>query len=264
MAKTRDTDLLADERRQRIAELLAAQGKLKAQALVERFGVSEDTIRRDLIEMAEQGLLRRVHGGALPAAAPVPPRPSWRERLSVDEQEKAALVDALLPSFRGGELLFIDSGTTNGLLARRLPRTLPFTVITTSPEVALALCDHPACEVILPGGRLHQASASLCGPEALKLIESVQADLCILGVCAISAGAGISCHEFEEVAAKQAMVAHATQTIALATAAKLGTRLPYRIAAADKLTRLLTTAEQDHKALPPLEKLGVEVACVAV
>ncbi|CAG1018972.1 HTH-type transcriptional repressor CsqR [Burkholderiaceae bacterium] len=263
-AAPREADLLADERRQRIAELLAEHHKLRAQELVQRFRVSDDTIRRDLAEMAEQGLLRRVHGGALPAGAPVPPRASWNQRLGIDETEKVALVEALLPQFHGGELLIIDSGTTNGLLARRLPRSLPFTVITTSPEVALALCDHPRCEVIMPGGRLQPATASFCGPQALRLIEGVQADLCVLGVCAVSAAAGISVHEFEEVAVKQAMLAHATRSIALATAAKVGTRLAYRVAPAEQLGSLLTTADERHEGLDEIRRLGVPVSCVAV
>ena len=259
-----ETDLLAEERRQRIVELLALHGKVRAQELMQRFGVSTDTIRRDLTEMEQQRLLRRVHGGALPAGAPVPARPSWNERLGVDETEKAALVDAFLPELRGGELLFLDSGTTNGLLARRLPRDLPFTVITPSPEVALALCDHPRCEVIVPGGRLHAPTASFCGPQALRLIEGVQADLCVLGVCAVSAAGGISVHEFEEVAVKQAMLAHATRTVAMATAAKVGTRLAYRVAPAERLSRLLTTAEEGSVALTEIQVLGVKVDCVAV
>lgn len=257
-------ELLADERRQQIEALLAAQGKVRAQDLAQRFGVSDDTVRRDLAEMAEAGRLRRVHGGALPPGPPVPARPSWNERLGLDDTEKSALVDALLPSLRGGELLFIDSGTTNGLLARRLPRHLPFTVITTSPEVALALCDHPRCEVIVPGGRLHGPTASFCGPEALRLIDGVQADLCVLGVCAVSASAGISVHEFEEVAVKRAMLDHAGRTVALATAAKVGTRLAYRVEGAERLASLLTTAEEGDPATTALRRLGVAVTCVAV
>lgn len=259
-----DADLLADERRQRIVELLAVHGKVRAQELTQRFGVSDDTIRRDLTEMDALGLLRRVHGGALPAGAPSPPRPRWNERVGVDETEKDALVAALLPSLQGGELLFIDSGTTNGLLARRLPRHLPFTVVTTSPEVALALCDHPRCEVIVPGGRLHAPTASFCGPQALQLIEGVQADLCVLGVCAVSAAGGISVHEFDEVAVKQAMLDHATRTVALATAGKVGTRLAYRVAAAERLSMLLTTADEGHQGVREIERLGVEVVRVGV
>ena len=106
----------------------------------------------------------------------------------------------------GGNFVPEMSGTTNALFARRLPRDARLTVVTASPEVALALCEHERCEVVMPGGRLNPRTASLQGPEVLRLIESIRADLCVLGVCAISAEAGVTCAEFEEQAVKQAMV----------------------------------------------------------
>ncbi|WKB51988.1 DeoR/GlpR family DNA-binding transcription regulator [Eleftheria terrae] len=254
-------DLLADERRHYILDLLARQGKVKAQQLVQLFKVSEDTIRRDLNDMAEQGLLRRVHGGALPLS-PTAPGANWSERVGADEQEKAVLVAAVLRELQGGERLLVDSGTTNALLARQLPRSLPFTVITTSPETALALADHTRCEVILAGGRLHRESASLCGPEALRLVESVQADLCLVGVCTVSAAAGLHCDHFDELAVKQAMMRNARRVWAMVGAAKVGGQGAWRVAGAGQLHRLYTTAPAEHPELALLAELGVQLSCV--
>ncbi|HWP19643.1 MAG TPA: DeoR/GlpR family DNA-binding transcription regulator [Burkholderiaceae bacterium] len=255
------TEWLAEERRARIAQLLAEQGKVTVQQLIQCFQVSEDTVRRDLKDMAEQGLLRRVHGGAMPVQARAPGG-TWRERQGTDEAEKLALVRAMLAELEGGELLFVDSGTTNALLARELPRHLPFTVITTNPQAALALVDHPRCEVVLPGGRLNPRTASVVGPQALELIESVRADVCLLGVCAVSSEAGITCTEYEEQAIKQAMLRRAHRTLALATSAKLGAELPYRVAPVEAVSRLFTTATEDDPARRAVQALGVQVRAV--
>jgi DeoR/GlpR family transcriptional regulator of sugar metabolism len=255
------TELLADERRQRIVELLAREGKVKAQQLARLLQVSEDTIRRDLKDMAEQGLLRRVHGGAMPVAATAAGAP-WHERVGVDADEKAALANAARNALGGARVLFIDSGTTNALLARHLPRDIPLTVVTHSPEVALALCQHERCEVVMPAGRLHPRTASLVGPDVLRLVESVHADLCVLGVCAVSAAAGFTCAEFEEQAIKQAMVRHARTTLALVTASKVGTVLPYRVAGLDDVAQLFTTAAEDDPALVAMAGLGLRASCV--
>ncbi len=258
---THGSDLLADERRARILALLGAEGKVKTQQLIQLFDVSEDTVRRDLKDMAEQGLLRRVHGGAMPLSR-TPPEAPWSARSGSDTAEKSVLVSAAVQALNPGEVVFMDSGTTNAQLARRLPRDVRFTVVTTSPEVALALCDHEHCEVILAGGRVNRQSAAVCGPEALRLVESIRADVCVLGVCAIGASSGISCAQFDEQAIKQAMVRNAGRTIALATAVKLGHSLPYRVAGAEAIATLFTTAADDEPELAAIRELGVSVRCI--
>jgi DeoR/GlpR family transcriptional regulator of sugar metabolism len=256
------TELLADERRQRIVELLARDGKVKAQQLVKLLQVSEDTIRRDLNDMAEQGLLRRVHGGAMPATPATTGAP-WRERVGTDADEKQALAKAARDALGDARVLFIDSGTTNALFARHLPRDARLTVVTHSPEVALALCEHEHCEVVMPAGRLNPRTASLTGPDVVRLVESVHADLCLLGVCAVSAAAGVTCTEFEEQAIKQAMVRGARRTVAMVTAGKVGAVLPYQVAGLDDLAQLFTTAAEDDPALVAMAGRGVRATCVS-
>lgn len=257
------TEWLAPERRAVIAELLARHGRVTVQQLIQHLLVSEDTVRRDLKEMAEQGLLRRVHGGAMPPAAAAPGAP-WRDRLGADEPEKLALVRAVLPELQGGELLVLDSGTTNALLARELPRHLPFTVITPSPQAALALSDHPRCEVLMPGGRLHPATGALVGPPVLELLERVRADVCLLGVCAASAPAGLTCAHYEELAVKQAMMRCARRTLALVASAKLGAALAFRVAPIEAVAALYTTAAEDEPARQAVQAAGVPVRSVAL
>src|SRR4051794_7366642 len=143
--------MLTAERRQAILSRLGRDGKVVASELVDALGVSEDTVRRDLRELAAGGLVQRVHGGALP---PAPASASFSERLRVAPEAKAHLAAAALPLLEGVDVLLLDGGTTALELARRLPPERACTVLTNSPPVAAALSVHPRVEVVLIGGRL--------------------------------------------------------------------------------------------------------------
>jgi len=124
--------MLTAERRQAILARVERDGRVVASELVTSLGVSEDTVRRDLRELAEQGLLQRVHGGAL-ASAPV--TSSFTQRLEVSHEEKAALAEAALPLLVGARVIVLDGGTTTLELARRLPLLYDGTVVTNSPPL---------------------------------------------------------------------------------------------------------------------------------
>ena len=145
MAATDTTrELLGEERRELILRWLGAEGKVRASDLALRLRVSLDTVRRDLQELADAGLLRRVHGGALP---PSPPGPdSFVERLPDDVAAKAAVAQAAVGLIRPGEVIAISGGTTTLEFARRLPDDLDATVIATNPHIAVALADHPRAD----------------------------------------------------------------------------------------------------------------------
>ena len=122
--------MLTAERRQAILGHLERDGKVVASELVEALGVSEDTVRRDLRELAADGLVQRVHGGALP---PAPGTGAFARRLEVSPEAKARLADATLPLLAGASVIVLDGGTTALELARRLPPNRDCTVLTNSP-----------------------------------------------------------------------------------------------------------------------------------
>src|SRR3954462_12761621 len=138
MVATRE--LLGEERRHVILRRLQSEGKVRASRLSEELGVSLDTVRRDLAELAAAGALRRVHGGALPPASPGPS--SFKERLPDDVGAKGAIAAAALPLVRPGDVVAVSGGTTILEVARRLPDDLEPTVVVTGPDVAVALGDH--------------------------------------------------------------------------------------------------------------------------
>lgn len=231
--------MLTVERRQAILSRLQRDGKVVASELVAELAVSEDTVRRDLRELASQGLVQRVHGGALPAA-PGPAGASFAERLDVAADRKAALARAALPLLEGAGVIVMDGGTTALEVARRLPADHACTVLTNAPPVASVLAAHPCVEVVLLGGRLLKQAEVTVGSAAVDALRHVRADVAVLGVCSVHPALGVTARDQEEAEVDRAMVAAAADVIALATAEKLGTASPWVVAPIDALTHLVT------------------------
>jgi DeoR/GlpR family transcriptional regulator of sugar metabolism len=134
-------ELLGEERREVILRRLNTDGKVRASELSDDLGVSLDTVRRDLAELAAAGALRRVHGGALPPASPGPM--GFKARLPDDVAAKRAIAAAAVALVRPGDVVALSGGTTMLEVARQLPDDLEATVVTMGPDVAVAVADHP-------------------------------------------------------------------------------------------------------------------------
>jgi DeoR/GlpR family transcriptional regulator of sugar metabolism len=249
--------LLSAERRQAILDALARDGKVVAARLVEELGVSEDTVRRDLRELAADGLLMRVHGGALPGGPAVYPPASFAQRLTVTPEAKASLAEAALPLLEGASVVLLDGGTTALELARRLPPERACTVLTNAPPVAVALAAHPRAEVVLIGGRLLKDAQVTVGSAAVDALRQVRADACVLGICSLHPELGVTANDHDEAHVKRAMVAAAGEVIALATADKLRTASPWLVAPLADLTHLVTDAGEEL--IAPYAEAGVSV-----
>ena len=234
--------MLTAERRQVILTRLERDGKVVASELVGALGVSEDTVRRDLRELAAHGLVQRVHGGALP---PAPRGGDFDERLAIAPEAKAHLAEAALPLLEGANVLLLDGGTTALELARRLPPERDCTVLTNSPPVAEALAAHPRAEVVLIGGRLLKQSQVTVGAAAVDALRQVRADVCVLGICSLHPDVGVTALDHDEAHVKRAMVAASAEVIALATADKLRTASPWVVAPLSDLTHLVTDADPE-------------------
>jgi DeoR/GlpR family transcriptional regulator of sugar metabolism len=248
-------ELLGEERRELILRWLGTEGKVRASDLALRLRVSLDTVRRDLQELADAGALRRVHGGALPPAAPGPD--SFVERLPDDVAAKAAIAQAAVGLVRPGEVIAISGGTTTLEFARRLPDDLDATVIATNPHIAVALADHPALTVDLVGGRLHPAARTVVGSEAVEAFRRVRADVCVLSACSLHPKVGMALRQREEAAVVRAMVQDAGRVVSLTTASKLGTTGPYPVAAIERIDTLVTDAADAEAQV--YRDLGIEV-----
>jgi DeoR/GlpR family transcriptional regulator of sugar metabolism len=249
--------VLTVERRQAILARLERDGRVVASELVASLGVSEDTVRRDLRDLAEQGLLHRVHGGALPSA---PSADSFARRLEVAQEEKVALADAALPLLEGARVIVLDGGTTALELARRLPPAYGGTVVTIAPPVASVLANHPKAEVILVGGRLLKDAQVTVGAAAVEALHTVRADVCVLGVCSLHPDVGVTTLDSEEAHVKRAMVACSGEVIALATADKLRTASPWVVARLTDVDHLVT--DGGYELTRPYSTAGINVVAV--
>jgi DeoR/GlpR family transcriptional regulator of sugar metabolism len=249
--------LLTAERRQAILARVERDGRVVASELVASLGVSEDTVRRDLRDLAEQGLLHRVHGGALASA---PTAGSFTHRLEVSHEEKAALAEAALPLLVGARVIVLDGGTTTLELARRLPLLYDGIVVTNSPPIASALSEHPKAEVMLVGGRLLKDAQVAVGAGAVEAFNTVRADISVLGICSLHPDIGVTTLDDEEAYVKRAMVASAGEVIALATADKLRTASPWVVAQLADIDHLVT--DGSGELTRPYTSAGIDVVAV--
>lgn len=248
--------MLTAERRQHILERLRREGKVLASELSNELQVSEDTIRRDLRELAEAGLLQRVHGGALPRS---PAAVGYAARQQQAPLAKAAIAQAAVELLRPGQVVLMDGGTTTLQVAQRIPAELRLTVITNSPPVAIALAEHPCAEVIILGGRLHKQAPSAIGVATISALQAIRADMYMLGVCSLHPDVGISNPDYEESLVKRAMIASAAEVVALASAEKLGTAESFVVGPLSELTHLITERGLAPELLEPYRALGITV-----
>jgi DeoR/GlpR family transcriptional regulator of sugar metabolism len=248
--------MLTEERRGLILERLQRDGKVVAAELSASLDVSPDTVRRDLRELAEAGLLQRVHGGALPPVVGARP---YAVRRAQAAEAKAAIARATTRLLRDGQVILFDAGTTPLAVARHLPPGLEATVITNSPPVAVALADHPTVEVSVLGGMLAKHPQALVGAATIEALRSVRADVLVLGLCSVHPEIGISVLELEESYVKRAMIANAAEVVAVSAADKLGSAAPYVIAPIDELTYLVTEESAPEEQLAAYRAAGVEV-----
>jgi len=248
--------MLSEERRQVILDRLRRDGKVVAGELTASFGVSPDTVRRDLRELADAGLVRRVHGGALPAAAGARP---YAERLEQSTEAKTAIARATSRLLHRGQVIVLDSGTTTLEVARQLPPELEATVITNSPPIAVALADHPKVDVAVVGGTLAKDAQALVGASTVAALQAVRADVLVLGVCSVHPEVGITVLELEESYVKRAMIANAAEVVAVSSAEKLGSAGPFVIAPLEELTYLVTEESAPAAQVERFRAAGVEV-----
>lgn len=248
--------MLKQERQRLIFQFLQRDGKVLASDLSQRLGVSEDTIRRDLSELAQAGMMQRVHGGALPRS---PAEAPYTERLHQSTEAKDAIARAAAGLIHPHQVVILDGGTTNLLVAQHLPADLAATIVTNSPAIAVELSSYPAVEVVLIGGRLFKESLVTVGAAAVTAYSALRADLCLLGVCSLHPQAGITVNDLEESYVKQAMLAGAAAVVALASPEKLGTASHHRVASIDALTTLITSRSVADADLSAYRAVGVEV-----
>jgi DeoR/GlpR family transcriptional regulator of sugar metabolism len=248
--------MLTQERKRRILERLRSDGRLVAKDFASELGLSEDTIRRDLREMAGEGLLARVHGGALPLS---PDLPDLATRHTIDGVEKDRLAARAASLIQPGMLVFIDGGTTHAALIRHLPREAGLTVATHSPTIAAALGVRDDIEVLTIGGRLYRHSMVAVGAIAAGAIARLRPDIAFVGVTAVHPRHGLTTGDADEAAIKALVIAQSRQSFVLATAAKLDAASPHLVAPVGGVGGIILPATVPAEPIAALQAAGAEV-----
>jgi DeoR/GlpR family transcriptional regulator of sugar metabolism len=252
--------MLTSQRKNLLLARLAAEGQLVARALALELGTSEDTIRRDLRELAADGKLQRVHGGALPASAALG---DLGVRAQVSVADKVALGRFGASLIRPGQVVILDGGTTSLQVARHLAPGLRATVVTHSPNVAVELAAHPGIEIIVLGGRLFRHSMVNVGAAVMDAASRLRADLFFLGVTGVHPVEGLSTGDAEEAAVKRALHERAAETIVLASHEKLMAASPFVVAPLAAASLLAVARATPERVTRALRAGGVTVRRVA-
>ena len=250
--------ILAAERQQQILERLDRDGRVVAVSLAEAFATSEDTIRRDLRDLAGRGLCRRVYGGALPLS---PASSSAQIRAGEATDRKAALGQALAALVAPDSLLFVDSGSTNLAAVKALPEDLRLTVATHDPAIAAALLTKPKVTLWLIGGRVDRQTGAALGGRTLADVEALRPELALLGVCALDPVAGIAAFDPEDAEIKRALLRNSARAAAAILNEKLETGAPFAIGRAEMLESVVLEADAPDSVARAFAERGMTVLC---
>jgi DeoR/GlpR family transcriptional regulator of sugar metabolism len=248
--------LLKEERQARILDLLATSGRVVATELQDAFGVSGYTIRRDLDELARDGAVQRVHGGALGRSRVAD---SYDGRQAQEVEGKRVVARAAAALLRPGEVAILDGGSTALALVDAIPAGHTGTFVTHSPPVAAALARHPGIEVVVVGGSLDARAMVCVGAQALEAYRRIAADVCFLGVWSVHAERGISERYFEEADVRRLLLDRADRVVGLASRDKLATVAPFAIGPAEALTHLAVEPGLPDELITPFAELGIEL-----
>ncbi len=254
MTQAPDDPRFPAERAQTILSLLQQHGRVASAALAAQFGVSEDSIRRDLRELAAQGLCQRVYGGAVRVA--VPPAP-FAQRQQQDVAGKAGLAAAVCALLQPGQSVFLDAGTTNLAVAQYLPEGMALNVISNSPQIAIAASARAGVQVQLIGGRLQPHAGCVVGAEAVDQLQRHRFDVCVPGACAVDTRTGVWANDAEEAALKRLALTLSARVIVAATADKLGTQAGCHVAALADIDDLVVDHVVAVTQLQPFVDAGI-------
>lgn len=252
------TDLLPAERQHQIIEIARAEGRAEVASLAALFGVTTETVRRDLSSLENVGLLRRVHGGAVPTELfHRVPEPTLRALTRPDEKRRIAT--RALAELPPSGAVIIDSGTTTGQLADLVPAHSDLTVITNSLQIAQSLLSRPKVTVLQLGGRVRRTSIATIDDWTLRALETVSVDVAFIGTYGVSARRGFTTPHPGEGAVKRAMISAANRSIVLADATKVGEDHLSIFASLDEVDMLITDDAASAPVIDDLRAEGLEV-----
>lgn len=248
--------MLKKERQKYILQQLNLHNKVLVSSLSLDMQVSDDTIRRDLIELSDEGKLVKVHGGALSN--------SFGRVHSPDTdvyslQHKRKIAQKAIELIKDGMFVLTTGGTTIVEMARLLPPDLKATFISGSISAILEYLEHPQIDIILIGDKISRNSKITVGADAIARVKQINADICFLGINAIDLHQGISDNDWEIVQLKQAMIESSKMVVCLTISEKINSSQPLKVCDLSKVDLLITELPPDDPLLEPYAKAGIRI-----
>lgn len=250
------TDHFVSERQSLIYAQLQRQGRVLAQELAHGFDVSEDTIRRDLREMAARGECQRVYGGALLTPGKTVP---LKTRIAETPDRKAMLGQAAASLIEDGMTVFLDAGSTNLAVARHLIKGRKLTVVTNTPAIAAELTGLDGIELIMIGGRIDPLVGAAFDTTAIRQLEHIRPDLCIVGVCGLALDRGLCADIYEDSIFKRLACDASARALAAVTSQKLGAAAPFQIHPLSPALTLVLENDADRDIVDTLAASGAVI-----
>lgn len=249
-------DAIPEERQREILRRLDKAGRVVAAELAISFGVSEDSIRRDLRELAARGLCHRVYGGALVNSPDFSPLAHRRDQHT---ERKLLLARKAATLVTRDQMVMIDAGSTNSAVADALPDNHGLTVVTNAPDIAQRLVGRDGFEILLIGGRINRRSGAAVGAQTVEALRRIRADICFPGTCAIDPDSGLWSMDNEEAHVKRAMIEASAVVVAVVTSEKLSAAATHHVAAVNQIEHLVVEHEIDDATLRAFEACALTV-----
>ncbi|MGP3949212.1 DeoR/GlpR family DNA-binding transcription regulator [Streptomyces sp. 7N604] len=250
--------MYAAERQQEILRLARESGRVDVLSLSEEFQVTAETVRRDLKALDRAGLLRRVHGGAIPAGR-LDFEPDLAERDTVAADEKERIARAALAELPADGSVIVDAGTTAARLVAAFPLESALTVVTHALPVAARLADHPGISLHLVGGRVRHRTRAAVDAWALRAYGEIKADVAFIATNGFSVDGGLTTPDLAEAAVKRAAIAAARRVVLLADSSKFGKEHFARFGDLSDADLLVTDTGLGPEDARAIERQGTEV-----
>ncbi len=247
--------MLKKERQEFILREINLHNKVLTSDLCEAINVSEDTIRRDLAELAETGEIIKVHGGALSRSFHV----SFQANGVYSHDKKKLIAQKAVTLIRDGMFVLTTGGTTIIELAKALPQHLRATFFTGSLPAAIEYIQHPAIDVIFIGDRISKNSKITVGGDAITKIKQIHADICFLGINAIDVEHGLTDNDWDVVQVKKAMIQTSKKVAVLTIAEKVNTQQKIKVADLDELDIMVTEMNPSESIFKPYKEKGMQI-----
>lgn len=248
--------MLKSERHHLIVQEVEKNGKVLVNDLTNKFDLAEVTIRKDLQTLAKEGLIKRVHGGAIRVDNSLI---NFEDRIETNVKSKQKIAQLAVRLLENKKIIYIDSGSTNLFFAKAIPLNFSGTVITNSPLIALHLCSHNDIKIMLLPGELNKTSKVIEGPSTLKAIESVNIDICILGISSLNIDKGITVPSIEESYIKRQIIKQSSEIIGIVTKEKFETISTYKVDDIEKIDTIVTENTISGSILKPYLEKGIQI-----